>query len=301
MKLSVMVPTYNRRTSLAKCLDALQRQQGVEENFEVVVVDDGSDDGTPEMISARPQAAGFETRFFRIDHGGPAAVRNEGIRRARGELLLFIGDDIIAEPRLLAEHLKWHRDHPEPATAVFGFVTWSSELRVTPFMRWLERGGPGFRYFQFSHGRPVDVLWTCNISFKLDFLIANDGFFDEEFRFAAMEDIELGHRLAGKDLKILYNKDAAGRHYHPTDIDSYAVRQFRVGQSTRLYWEKHPSQRRPLPEMPRWKRLLLLSAPLMKLAVSILDKAGVALDPRFYDLVLFYYYKKGYDAGGRAG
>lgn len=297
MKLSVMVPTYNRWTLLAKCLDALERQEGLTENFEVVVVDDGSDDGTPEMLAARRPSIKFETRFFRISHGGPAAVRNEGIRRARGELILFIGDDIIAEPRLLEEHLKWHAEYPEASTAVFGFVTWSSELCVTPFMHWLEHGGPGFRYFQFSHGRPVDVLWTCNISLKRDFLLENDGFFDEKFRYAAMEDIELGTRLMKKDLKILYNEEAAGRHYHPTDIVGYAVRQFLAGSSMRLYWEKHPSQQQLLPEMPAWKRALLHAVPVMKWAVYLIDKAGISIDPRVYDFVLHYYFKKGFCAG----
>lgn len=293
MKLSVIIPTYNRRESLLKCLAALERQTWKGELFEVVVVDDGSSDGTREAVSARPAGGDFEISYFLLDHKGPAAVRNEGIRRASGELLLFIGDDILAGPRLLEEHLNWHSAHPEEGTAVFGYVTWSPELRVTPFMHWLEHGGPGFRYYQFSHGKTVDVLWTCNISLKREFLLRSGAFFDEEFPYAAMEDIELGYRLRGSELKILFNKNAAAWHFHPTDILSYCVRQRLAGRSTRLFWDKYPEQCLAQPPMRRWKRVLMAVSPLLKWGIFLTDMAGIRLDPRVYDLVLDYYYRKG--------
>lgn len=293
MKLSVVVPTYNRKETLRLCLEALGRQNWSGPAFEVLVVDDGSTDGTGEMVEVLARSVPFNLRYFVMGHKGPAAVRNEGIRNAAGEILLFIGDDIIASPRLAEEHVRWHLEHPEKGTAILGYVTWSPELRVTPFMYWLEHGGPCFRYFQFSHGQPVDALWTCNISFKRGYLLNKKGFFDEDFRYAAMEDIELGCRLRGQDFKILYNKNASGFHYHPVNISKHAIRQLRAGSSTKLFWDKHPGERTELPVMPIWKEVFLFFSPLIKLVVRVLDFMGIGLDPRIYDLILYYYFRKG--------
>lgn len=297
MKLSVVVPTYNRKETLRLCLEALGRQNWNGHAFEVLVVDDGSTDGTGEMVQALSGRVPFRLRYFVMGHKGPAAVRNEGIRSAAGEILLFIGDDIIASPRLAEEHLRWHLEHPEKGTAVLGYVTWSPELRVTPLMYWLEHGGPCFRYFQFSHGEPVDALWTCNISFKREYLLSAGGFFDEDFRYAAMEDIELGYRLKGSGFRILYNKDASGFHYHPTDIVKHSLRQLRAGRSTKLFWDKHPEARTEFPRMPLWKTMVFHASPILKWAIYLFDVLGICLDPRIYDLVLNYYFMKGFNEG----
>lgn len=297
MELSVIIPTYNRREALRLCLDALRRQAWAGPAFEVIVGDDGSTDGTQEMLEKLPRSGPFELEYFRIGHKGPAAVRNEGLRRAKGKVLLYIGDDIIAAPSLAAEHVQWHKDNPEPATAVLGYVTWSRDLRISPFMYWLEHGGPCFRYYQFRHGDPVDALWTCNISFKREFLISSGGFFDEEFRYAAMEDIELGYRLKGSGLKILYNEAAAGSHLHPTDILRHSRRQLLAGRSTRLFFDKHPSAATPFRSMPAWKKAVFLMSPALKWVIYAADASGIGLDPRIYDLVLEYYFRKGFYGG----
>ena len=98
---------------------------------------------------------------------------------------------------------------------MLGYVTWSPEIKVTPFMRWLERGGPQFKYWTINN--PQNVSWrhlyTANISFKRQFLL-EDGFFDEDFPNAAYEDTELGYRLHQRGLRIVYNKRAVAYHYH---------------------------------------------------------------------------------------
>lgn len=237
--LSVIVPTFDRWQVLSKCLVALEAQTVVRDDCEVVIVDDGSTYSTVQQIAALVAKSSLNARFFRQDHKGPAAARNVGIREAQGNLVLFMGDDIIATPGLLAEHLAWHEKYPEENVAVLGHVTWSPEITITPLMRWLENGGPQFKYWAIKDSENVSWrhLYTANISFKQKFLLEN-GLFDEDFPYASYEDTELGYRLAKRGLRIVYNERAVGYHYHPTSLDDAMVRAQRVAQSSRLFWRK---------------------------------------------------------------
>lgn len=239
MIITVIIPTFNRYEVLLKCLRALREQTTPPSSYEVVVVDDGSTDSTPERTAVFSKGSDSNLRFFRQFHKGPAAARNLGIREARSELILFIGDDIIATSTLLAEHLAWHEKYPKENVAVLGHATWSPEIEVTAFMHWLENGGPQFKFSSIDN--PHNVSWrhliTANISFKRKFLLEN-GLFDEDFSYAAFEDIELGHRLCNRGLRIVYNRHAVGYHNHPTSLDDAMGRMQRVAESRRLYWQK---------------------------------------------------------------
>ena len=181
----------------------------------------------------------MRVRYVEQPHQGPAAARNLGIREAHGELVLFIGDDIIATPNLLSEHLAWHKQYPEEHVAILGYVTWSPDIKVTPFMHWLENGGPQFKYWSIQNYQRVPYchLYTANISFKRELLLKN-GLFDEDFPYAAYEDTELGYRLNKRGLRIVYNKQAVGYHHHPTNLDDAMKRIRRVAESRQIFWQK---------------------------------------------------------------
>lgn len=239
--LSVIVPTYNRLKVLLKCLRSLEAQTVAPDNWEVVIVDDGSTDGTAEQIAVLLDESCLNVHFSRQDHKGPAAARNLGVREALGDLILFIGDDIIATPNLLAGHISWHEKYPARNVAVLGYVTWSPEIEVTPFMHWLENGGPQFSYYELQDKSGQNVhykyFYSCNVSLKKRFLLKN-GLFDEEFPLAAYEDTELGYRLVKKGLRIVYNSDAVGYHYHLTSLDDTLHRMERIGELRPLYLSK---------------------------------------------------------------
>ena len=94
-KISVIIPTYNRKDILIKCLNALNKQTLSHTAYEVIVVDDGSNDGTEDAIKNLQLACKFT--YLRQENKGPGAAKNLGIKHATGELLLFINDDIIAD------------------------------------------------------------------------------------------------------------------------------------------------------------------------------------------------------------
>lgn len=241
LNLTVIIPTYNRKEILRKCLEALFNQKYTQSEYEIIIVDDGSTDGTKNFVELTMKNSLCKIRYFNQVNKGPAAARNIGIRNADGKILLFIGDDIIADENLLNEHYKWHMKFSEDNIGVLGYITWSKEIEITPFMRWLENGGPQFCYWKIGDKIDVDpqnYFYSSNISFKKNFLIKNNEFFDEDFPYAAFEDNEFGYRLKKRGLILKYNKLAIGYHYHYTSLEDACKRMIKIGESYQILMSK---------------------------------------------------------------
>ncbi len=293
LSLTVIIPTYNRKDILKKCLNALFDQTYPRSGYEIIVVDDGSTDGTEEIIKFLINHSPCILQYFKQENKGPAAARNLAIKNANARVVLFIGDDIIAAPDLIAEHMKSHLRNPKESVAVLGYVTWSPDLRITPFMRWLEKGVQ-FSYHNLNSEEAPDYryFYTCNISLKRYFLLKN-GFFDENFKYAAYEDLELSYRLAQKGLQIFYNKDAVGYHLHPTNIETFCKRQQLIGRS-----EVTLSKKLPVPTLPQNKTgfkeiIKKLTIPTLKPALKWLDQCGCKIPSGVYARILCYYHQMG--------
>lgn len=107
-ELSVIVPSHNRRELLERCIDTLREQTQPPTSFELVVADDGSTDGTAEAIERLDTP--FALRVLKLDKVGKSAALNAAIEAATGEVCLFLDDDVVASPELVAEHLAAHRE-----------------------------------------------------------------------------------------------------------------------------------------------------------------------------------------------
>jgi glycosyltransferase involved in cell wall biosynthesis len=251
--LSVVIPTKDRAPALARTLAALEAQRADGASIEAIVVDNGSGDGTIEQVRGRAGGSAIPIRLIEQPDGGPATARNAGVKAAGGEVLLFLGDDTEPDgPGLLRAHLDLHAARPEETYGVLGRITWSPRSPVTPFMRWLENGGPQFHYGEIEAG-PVDAasyFYSSHASVKRS-LFERLGGFDERFPTAAVEDTELGTRLADAGLELDYRPDLLVLHDHPTTPAQSLRRSVAVGRSAALYNRLRPERPHPGVQAPR--------------------------------------------------
>lgn len=212
--LSIVIPTFNREKILSKLLVAYLAQPHPDLIHEILVVDDGSTDRTESVVREFGQRSPFPIRYFRQANKGPGAARNYGIREAASDLILFTDSDIIPAPDLVPQHLEWHNRNPHRTVAVLGYITWAPEIKATPFMRWCGEDGAvlQFRSLRGANAADYHFFYTGNLSLKTEFL-RRGGQFDEDFRTYGYEDLELGHRLNKRGLRLLYNSAAIGYHY----------------------------------------------------------------------------------------
>ena len=239
-RLSIVIPTFRRPEALARALDALDRQTAGADVFEVLVVDDPVEDDSDAVaaVVAAPQRR-IAVRHLHRDARGVSAARNMGWRAAAAPLVLFLGDDIIAAPQLVAEHLAWHERRGGDRVGVLGHVRWARELRVTPFMRWLDHG------IQFNYGglegdeATCFDLYTANVSVPRALLEEVGGFDEARYPFL-YEDLDLGYRLGERGLRLLYNRSAIGEHLHRTSVEEWQRRMRDTATAERRWVEQHP-------------------------------------------------------------
>jgi glycosyltransferase involved in cell wall biosynthesis len=275
--LSVVVPTRDRARVLERCLAALADQGA----GEVVVVDDGSTDDTPKVLEANGWV-----RSVRLGGEGRSAAKNAGVAAATGDLVLFLDDDVIATPRLVARHERHHASHPEEHEALLGHVTWAPELEITRHMRWLERGGPLFAYdlIDDPDDVPFRMLYTANVSLKRSFLEP----FDTEL--PIYEDTELAYRLTRRGLRLRYDPQALGHHLRTETPERTERRMEEVGRAAALLHAKWPELSEPPPRMRAIGHAKAVAA-------MALSRAGYhGLDDRLDDWRAARAYARGYSA-----
>lgn len=232
--LSVVIPTYNRRQVLAQALAHLDVQTLPADQFDVTVVDDGSADGTQAMVEAKIPQARYSLRYLRHDNRGPGFTQNRGILQTHGSLVLLLSDDALASPGCLAEHRRLHVANPDERVAVAGRMVQSPNLPQDAFLR---RWDPWENEY-LAQLVEIDYVyfWGCNVSFKRSFMLAHGMFLER--RGAAMEDVELGYRLARHGLRLLYGKSAVSHHEHFETIDSACARAYERGLNFDLLYDR---------------------------------------------------------------
>lgn len=263
MFFSVVIPTYNRLPILQKCLKALESQHLNDDNvtlgYEIVLVDDGSSDGT--LAWLEENAAQFpHVRSHSQNHAGPAAARNLGVKQAKGDFIIFIDSDLVVTKNFLQAHAEGLK---------IGELKYGSD-----------------RVFTYGH-----VINTCNFDnptaepYKItDFSAAyfatgnvaiarhwleDAGLFDTRFQLYGWEDLELGVRLKQLGLKLIKCPAAVGYHWHPPfaleQIPNLIDKEIQRGRMGVLFYQKHPT----------WEvRMMIQMTPLHRLLWGILSLGG---------------------------
>jgi glycosyltransferase involved in cell wall biosynthesis len=206
---SVVIPTYNRVTRLRHVITALEQQAYPSDAYEVIVISDGSTDGTDAYLEALRST--IQLRWFAQANRGPAAARNAGLQKAGGEFIVFIDDDVVPEPQLLKEHARSHHEAGKDVV-VLGPLLTPEGFEMAPWVRW-EQEMLMKQYRAMLRGdwsATARQFYTGNASLRRSHIMGAGGF-DEGFRRA--EDVELAYRLADKGLDFVFNMQAAGMHF----------------------------------------------------------------------------------------
>jgi peptidoglycan/xylan/chitin deacetylase (PgdA/CDA1 family)/glycosyltransferase involved in cell wall biosynthesis/predicted TPR repeat methyltransferase len=235
---SVVVPTIGRRESLRRLLDSLASQTASPEDFEVVVVDDGSSDGSAEVLAHFADAAAIHLKVLRQDGSGAAAARNRGVRNAGGRIVLFLDDDLVAAPDLIERHLAFHAQWPGLGHACLGFMEWQRGPDDLPLAEYVRTASNQYlNWNRVCIADPDDIgwqaFWTGNLSVKRELLLGYGLFDDRIYRGAMGEDLDLGHRLEKAGMRLHFRAAALAFFQNPFDLASFAERQFRKGYSSR--------------------------------------------------------------------
>jgi GT2 family glycosyltransferase len=252
---SVVVPTYGRSASVLRLLRALRQQSVGPSEFEAIVVDDGSPDDTYAVVSALDTP--FVLEVVRQGNRGRAAACNAGIRRARGEIVVILDDDMEPPPGFLAAHLGEHAGGER--LGVIGAVPVHTDERSSPVTRFVAEkfdrhlarlaAGGEIRFSSFYSG---------NFSIRRATLLDEVGVFDEEYTLYGNEDTELALRLMRAGIELRFSAGAMALQHYEKDFAGLARDSRSKGRTLVLTHWKHPEEfgvfdlRRFHAESPKW-------------------------------------------------
>jgi glycosyltransferase involved in cell wall biosynthesis len=239
MEISVVIPSFNNCQVLRRTLDHLAAQTFPHDQYEVIVSDDGSTDGTAEMVRAYRFPGAL--RYITHGHGGFAATENHGVHGAQGRVVLFVDSDFWVEPGLLAAH---HRHYPPGVRgiAVQGVTTGiHPDALVTPFMK-VKLLSVDLTVRRRHRMSPYHIV-TRNLSMLKEDLDAAGGF-DEAMRGYGYEDLDLALRMTAAGVVFEFEPEARGVHYHVENLEAVERKQYGGGWSAVYVWRKHGRPRR---------------------------------------------------------
>ena len=238
MDVSIVIPTFNRKPILEKCLLALENQKlsNLINSYEVIVVDDGSTDNTVSWIKENKKILPHVV-LFQQEHGGPALGRNLGVMKSKNEIIIFIDSDLIVLNDFIYNHVKklsraWKSNNKKCFT--YGSVVNTSNFKNPESERY-KITDISFAYFA-----------TGNVAISRE-LILNTGLFDTSFSLYGWEDLELGERLKKIGTKLIKCPKAVGFHWHPAfecdQIPSIIQKEYERARMALVFYKKHRNLR----------------------------------------------------------
>ncbi len=226
---SIIIPAYNARHTITACINALQQQTIPREQMEIIVIDDGSQDGTGQLAAE----LGVKV-LFQPQNGGQAAARNVGIQHAQGEIICFTDADCIPQPDWLAQITAPLHQDPSISATKGVYCTRQHEL-ISRFVQ-VEYEDKYDKLRQFPRISFVD---TYSAAYRRAVLLEVGGF-DE--RFPVAEDRELSYRVAAAGYEMVFQPQALVCHLHASRVRTYFVKKvlngYWAGQAVNFFPER---------------------------------------------------------------
>jgi GT2 family glycosyltransferase len=300
-RISVILPTHQRRHALSLALASLRVQSVPASSYEVIVAVDRSTDGTWEMLC--DMSTPYELRPVLAAGPGRASACNEAIRLARGEIVVILDDDMTVASDFLASHAAHHP--PGSRLCVLGPVPielHASSPRAAAYVQ------SKFAAHLKAIAEPGHIytardFYSGNASIRRDVMLEVGGF-DESFAEYGNEDVDLAVRLRAGGVTLTYDPAAAARQEYSKDLRALALDTFAKGRTTVLLARKHPASLESLRLAAPWdasRPWLAARAALLALArhhagtpaaairlAAHLERLGLWRQPLFYRAVLDY-------------
>lgn len=275
--LTVVMPTHRRRELVIRSLRALAQQDVKPGSFDLVLVVDGDGDGTRPAVEEL--ALPFQVEILEPPRSGVAAARNRGWRAAQGQVVLFLDDDIIARPGLIAEHL---HQHDVPNRVVIGRFSPDPDVQRTAWQRYEERVQEKKYAALLEDEAPSGIrLYSGNFSVQREHLEACGGF---DTNLPRNEDVDLGFRLQELGLEFVFAPGADALHcgyrdftgwismpstYGRLDVAMYTRTGYMGGLETIVacYHDRHPLNRAAI-------RLALVNRWWLRQVTTLLSRIG---------------------------
>lgn len=238
MKISVVIPTYNRLPILQKSIAALEQQSFKDSkisSYEIVIVDDSSSDRTLDWL-AENQYNLPHVKVYQQQHQGAAAARNLGVMKAVGDTIIFIDSDLV----VTESFLQCHADALVAGSQKLQsdrLFTYGAVINTNNF---LDPTSEPYKLTDFS----AAYFATGNVAIARKWLLSA-GLFDTGFQLYGWEDLELGVRLKKLNLKLIKCPQAVGYHWHPAfsleQIPHMIEQEIQRGKMGVVFYQKHPT------------------------------------------------------------
>lgn len=231
MKCSLIIPAYNAEKTISACLESALNQSLPQDQYEIIVVDDGSTDNTPDIIRKYPTV-----RLIQQDNQGPAAARNRGAEQAKAGILVFTDSDC----ELDFDFLKRIISPIEKNQEIVG-VQGSYKTRQSEFIACFGQVEIEIRYKKMAKNRYTDFIGSYAAAYRKDIFQDYNGF-DIGFPLASGEDTEFSYKLHKDGHKMFFNPSAVVFHNHPSRLWDYLRTKFYRGYWRIRLYKKHPEK-----------------------------------------------------------
>lgn len=263
LRCSVIIPVYNGAAVVTRCLDALAAQTVAADQFEVIVVDDGSTDATVSRVADWVQQHSVPAvQVVQQRHAGPAAARNTGAAQARAPYLLFTDADCRPAGNWI-EALLAGFVGPEPPAGLMGAYC-SEQTSLAARFAQLEFED---RYVRMSRRPELDVVATYSAAFRRD-VFEQAGGFDPGFPKANNEDVEFSYRLSEAGHVMRFVPEALVCHPHAASWRGYARTKMGRGYWRMVVYRRYPAKALKDSYTPQVLKLQILLAPLVLLGLA---------------------------------